>query len=335
MTDHFQRLGRAYSGEITDAIEQIAEPSNAPNTLGTILEYQLNTGGKRFRALLPLALLESFDKDPSAGIPFGACCELIHNATLVHDDIQDRDTHRRGAETVWRKFGEARAISLGDAGFFWAMKLIDKLDIPDNHKHLLYQRTSTHVLDLIRGQDLESVHDKQPEPPSFKRYKQIATLKTGSLFALCLSGAVRIANRSPDQIDVFEGIGRQLGILYQMQDDFLDIYKPDQKGHQRISSDLQDGTWSSVLINAAESSDRLKKQLGQAIAGSDTPDKQTLENLTERLSSEQIREDFFASFNEELTDLQRQVESIRSNDSRQCLEDVISQMLQTVISAEV
>ncbi|HRK03382.1 MAG TPA: polyprenyl synthetase family protein, partial [Oligoflexia bacterium] len=77
--------------------------------------YHFETGGKRLRGVIPSAVFECFKRDPKEILYFGAAVEMIHNATLVHDDLQDGDELRRGRPTVWKKYSVPQAINCGDA----------------------------------------------------------------------------------------------------------------------------------------------------------------------------------------------------------------------------
>ena len=95
--------------------------------MGHCAKYQLHSGGKRFRALLALIAADIFKISQESAIYAAVCCEFIHNASLIHDDLQDRDLLRRGLPTIWNRFGDHTAINLGDyliAGSFEALSKI-------------------------------------------------------------------------------------------------------------------------------------------------------------------------------------------------------------------
>ena len=96
--------------------------------MGHCAKYQLHSGGKRFRALLALIAADIFKINHESAIYAAICCEFIHNASLIHDDLQDRDLLRRGLPTIWNRFGDHTAINLGDyfiAGSFEALSKIN------------------------------------------------------------------------------------------------------------------------------------------------------------------------------------------------------------------
>ena len=117
--------------------------------------YQLGTGGKRLRAILPLVIAQALGEDPAKLVPFGAACEMLHNATLVHDDVQDGDDERRGAPTVWKRYGLPAAINCGDAMFYYALSLLYSLEITAEQKVELSTFFMRETLKVINGQELE------------------------------------------------------------------------------------------------------------------------------------------------------------------------------------
>src|SRR5512140_1316553 len=104
--------------------QRILESGCASGLLGEMSAYHLATGGKRLRALLPVWVCGNLGGRPESALDLGAGLELLHNATLIHDDIQDGDTHRRGRATVWHRWGIPQAINAGDALVFRALERI-------------------------------------------------------------------------------------------------------------------------------------------------------------------------------------------------------------------
>ncbi len=97
---------------------RVLDGNVALGLVGEMIDYHLRTGGKRMRAFLPVWVCINLGGRAEAAFDLGAGLELIHNATLVHDDLQDGDTHRRGRPTVWHRWGAAQAINAGDALIF-------------------------------------------------------------------------------------------------------------------------------------------------------------------------------------------------------------------------
>src|SRR5262245_42398218 len=110
LKQRFELLSRRWWPEIARLIEEVVDgATTAGSLLRQMAHYHQATGGKRLRAILPLLIAEALAADPRRVVPFGAACEMLHNASLVHDDVQDADGMRRGQLAVWRKFGVAQA----------------------------------------------------------------------------------------------------------------------------------------------------------------------------------------------------------------------------------
>ena len=123
--------------------------------------HQLSGGGKRIRAALCVASCELFGTPLSHGLDFAAAIEHIHNFTLVHDDIADGDTHRRAQPSMWKQYGIAHAINIGDVFVPLAAEAILNADYPDALKLRLLALTTEQALHMVEGQNLDlNLHRK-------------------------------------------------------------------------------------------------------------------------------------------------------------------------------
>jgi geranylgeranyl diphosphate synthase, type I len=163
--------------------------------------YQLGTGGKRLRALIPTYIFAAFKQNPDFVIPLSAAIETIHNATLVHDDLQDGDELRRGKPTVWSKYGPAQAINCGDAMFYYALQMLDDLDATAETKLICTRMALQMTLQVIEGQAQEFVI-KDEVSAGLDRYLGVTRGKTSGLFSLPILATLELlklrikANRS-------------------------------------------------------------------------------------------------------------------------------------------
>jgi geranylgeranyl diphosphate synthase, type I len=210
--------------------------------------YHFASGGKRLRALVPCWVYAAYGQDPLAAVPLGCALELIHNATLVHDDLQDRDTVRRGMPTVWVKHSEPQAINCGDALFFFAEEMLFELEVsPDRFKQVM-RRISRGTLQVIEGQAQEFLM-KDEAMPSLDRYFEVVRGKTAALIATAIVSAL-------DALGAREQLGERFcervaeaamdaGVLFQIQDDLLDIYG--EKQRDRKATDIAEGKVSALV----------------------------------------------------------------------------------------
>ncbi len=221
MASTFEEIRQRWLPEI----EQRIAASGAPAGLvGAMCRYHLATGGKRLRALLPLWICENLGGNPQYALEFGVGLELLHNATLVHDDIQDGDTFRRGAVTVWKQWGAAQAINAGDALIFRAMRQFALAPAASHVLPLVCER----MAELIEGQAMDmQLHLPERDPerivPSLEVYMNMARRKTGALFALCFQlGACVTAVEAHWQIHAAE-FGYLVGLIFQAHDDLIEF----------------------------------------------------------------------------------------------------------------
>lgn len=227
----------------------VREAELAGSGLAEMGRYHFATGGKRLRALLPLLVADCLGEDPAKAVAMGAACEMLHNATLVHDDVQDGDEARRGRETVWRRFGMARAINLGDAMFYLALLLAQRAPVPAARREALVRRTLIETLKVIDGQDQEFAL-RASSRPSLARYFHMVEAKTARFFVLGMAGSAEMFGRETRVLDGLTEAARQLGILFQVQDDVLDLYG--DKGRDRLGSDIAEGKRSVLAVHALE-----------------------------------------------------------------------------------
>jgi geranylgeranyl pyrophosphate synthase len=246
MISRFSQLRDEHLEDITSLMQQVVRDASEP-TLQHMYAYHMDTGGKRLRALLPLLVADALDHDPAPLVPFGAACEMVHNATLVHDDLQDKDTMRRGHPTVWSHFGERHAINLGDAMFYYALLLAQQLPSSLESRESIVTQMLEGTLCVIGGQEKEFALQLE-ERPTLDAYFTMVEGKTSGLFMLPMSGAAMLCGASDVTIRGLSEAARHMGVLFQVQDDVLDVYG--DKGRDRLGSDIGEGKRSLLAVHA-------------------------------------------------------------------------------------
>lgn len=221
--------------------------------------YHLKTGGKRLRGLLPLYTFFCLGQNPERAIPLGVACELVHNATLIHDDLQDGDEYRRGAPTVWKHFGSAQAINSGDALFQQAnlvlLKALKTLPCTASLIVRMVEEASKQVLSVIEGQAQEFLL-KDENCPTKDQYYKVISGKTSGLFSLPVSLALLALDADEAVLNHFYSLTNKMGIVFQIQDDLLDLYGT--KGRSVRASDIREGKISFLVTDLLEKTQRLK-----------------------------------------------------------------------------
>ncbi len=236
---------------------------------------QLASGGKRLRALLTPALVAAEHGPVDAARVFGAGVELIHNGTLVHDDIQDGDTLRRGRPTLWTQFGVAQGINAGDALLMGAVAAVLRSDaIAADLRAPLGALLADALCETIRGQVADLALRDLPQP-TLLDVESVHLAKTGPLFSACFVGATRLLRRGPEAEQAAWALGREIGLAFQIRDDLLDLLGT--KGRGDAGADLREGkpTWPVLValrdVPGAEA-DGIRALLRQATQGSPPSD---------------------------------------------------------------
>ncbi len=246
----FTELKEAYwpaiEAQITDAM---AQHSPEGSTLPGMAAYHLSTGGKRLRAIMPLLVAEAFGVEPSAVVPFGAACEMLHNATLVHDDLQDGDEVRRGLPTVWTRYGMPQAVNTGDAMFYYTVLLAQRMGGTAEQREALVRLVMDDTLKVIDGQAREFQMMEQAEV-SVQDYLTMVEGKTSGLFSLPMCGAALMCGAADEQVERIAEAARHLGVLFQIQDDVLDLYG--DKGRGAVGNDIREGKRSFLVVHALQ-----------------------------------------------------------------------------------
>jgi geranylgeranyl diphosphate synthase type I len=195
--------------------------------------------GKRIRPLLVLLAAEAAGEKWTNLLPAAAGVELIHNFSLIHDDIEDNSDTRRGRPTVWKLWGEAQAINTGDAMFALAnismQKLVETISPPIAQKACaLFHRTCLH---LTQGQHLDILFEDLDQV-SLDDYLRMVSGKTAALLGFCLEVGALAAGVSNKIREQYKNFGINLGLAFQIQDDILGIWGEQEVIGKSIISDL-------------------------------------------------------------------------------------------------
>ncbi len=208
-----------------------------------MVHEHLETGGKRLRARLALAACHALGGRAEYAVDWAAAVELLHNASLVHDDIQDGDRSRRDKPALWARHGIAQAINAGDLLLMLPFRALD--GYPDALQSALVQILAEYAENTARGQIHELALTASPDK-GWGDYFSAVSGKTGTLFALPVRGAAELAGLEPDEANSVALTFSSIGVLYQLQDDLLDLFEA--KGRGSCGSDIYEGRLSAVVL---------------------------------------------------------------------------------------
>ncbi|CAN5158646.1 polyprenyl synthetase family protein [soil metagenome] len=245
-----------------------------PVSLYDAAQYILQLGGKRVRPVMCLMGNELVNEIDPDSYRVAAAIELFHNFSLIHDDIMDKAPLRRGMQTVHTKYGEPTALLAGDVMLVAAYENLNKIKPEHLHKVLnVFNKTAQQVCE---GQQLDMDFEKQ-EKVSFDSYVKMIELKTSVLLAASLKlGAILGGAGEGNQQHLYE-FGKNLGIAFQVQDDYLDAFGDPEKFGKQVGGDILSNKKTFLHIHALEVCD--EKQKKELIASTAKTDALKIENV--------------------------------------------------------
>ncbi|MBN1200018.1 MAG: polyprenyl synthetase family protein [Bacteroidales bacterium] len=220
-----------------------------PQELYEPIAYSLSQGGKRIRPILTLMACDLFEGDIDLAIPPAIGVEIFHNFTLLHDDIMDRAPLRRGMETVYKKWDANRAILSGDTMLVMAYESISQ--VPLQYLPFVLTVFNDTARKVCEGQQ----YDLNFETLSFVTipdYLNMIRLKTAVLIACCLKVGAIMANAPIAESEKMYQFGENLGIAFQLQDDYLDVFGNSAKFGKEIGGDIGSNKKTFLYIKAFE-----------------------------------------------------------------------------------
>jgi geranylgeranyl diphosphate synthase type I len=204
-------------------------------------------GGKALRPAIVLAAAEAVGGDPARAVPGAVALELVHNFSLIHDDVMDGDRERRHRPTVWALFGVAEAIVAGDALHALAQELLLEDERPETARAALELERAT--AEMIRGQAEDLAFESRLDV-SEAECEAMCSHKTGALVACAGVLGATLGGGMDEQIDALRGFGRHLGIAFQAVDDILGIWGDPAVTGKPAASDLRQHKKTLPVVHA-------------------------------------------------------------------------------------
>lgn len=228
-----------YRKRIDEYLSQSHE-GGVPAILYDPIEYIVSAGGKRLRPVITMLACESIGGIGYAAAGCGAALEILHNFTLVHDDIMDKSPLRRGRDTVHVKWDEASAILSGDVMMGLAYRLLIN-EVKDSPRALeIMSKFTQGLIDVCEGQ-AQDLEFQQTPIVSMEEYLSMIEMKTARLIELSAIIGALYANANEQQINALHSYANHLGIAFQVQDDVLDLLADNKEFGKVIGQDLLEG----------------------------------------------------------------------------------------------
>ncbi|WKZ48607.1 MAG: polyprenyl synthetase family protein [Anaerolineales bacterium] len=220
--------------------------------------------GKRIRPILVLLTTAACGASWQLALPAAAAIELVHNFSLVHDDIQDNSPTRRGRKTVWTKWGAPMAINVGDALFVMSSQAIVDLKKDYPAETVLKAADILHntCLDLTRGQYLDMSYEERSDL-GVEDYWHMISGKTSALIAACCHIGALLGGADEDKQEVYRSFGHYLGLAFQVQDDILGIWGDEKVTGKSVASDLVEGKNSLPVLAGLDKKGKFAERWAQ------------------------------------------------------------------------
>lgn len=246
---------------------QVQEPKN----LYEPIAYILSLGGKKLRPILTLMAADIFGADYKKALDVALTVEVFHNFTLIHDDIMDDAPLRRGNQTIQEKWDLNTGILSGDAMLILAYQYLESYD-STNFKKLrkLFSKTA---LEVCEGQQMD-VDFETRNDVTFEEYIKMISLKTSVLIAAALKMGAVIADASDKDTKLIYELGLNLGIAFQLQDDYLDAFGDPETFGKQVGGDIIENKKTCLYIKALELGSESEKEILKDLFNSPQTDHQ-------------------------------------------------------------
>jgi geranylgeranyl diphosphate synthase type I len=227
------------------------------------MEYAISSGGKRLRPVLCLLTCKALGGNVNEVLPVAVAIEIVHNATLVHDDIEDGDEIRRGRPSVWKRYGTPHATNIGDTMIFKSYESLIGSDLPVDKKADIISKFTRVLIELTEGQSME-FNFRERGDVKIDEYVEMARKKAGILIGFSFAAGASVANATEQTQSMLYELGSDIGLAFMIRDDVLNLVGEQEKYGKEIGGDIKEGKRTLMVIDCisrCEAGER-KKILG-------------------------------------------------------------------------
>ena len=231
---------------IEKSLSELGYTEQEPRALFEPIGYTLSLGGKRVRPLLCLLACRLYSDNIATALPIARALEVFHNFTLLHDDLMDKSPIRRGQPTVYRKWNDNTAILSGDAMSIEAYRSLEGIENPQ----LLFKVLpffNKMAIEICKGQQYDMDFEVR-EHVSVAEYIEMIRLKTAVLLGAALRLGALAAGAYDSDAQILDEVGQALGLAFQIQDDYLDVYGDEKTFGKPIGGDIMNGKKTLMLL---------------------------------------------------------------------------------------
>lgn len=224
-------------------------PIGRPDELYRAMRYLFDAGGKRLRPATLILATEAVGGNPDNVIPAATAVELVHNFTLIHDDIMDQDELRRGLPSVHMKWGLSGAILAGDTLYSKAFHILSQCETDPARMLQCLTLMSKTCIEICEGQWMDISFEKR-KYVSEEEYMEMVEKKTAVLYAASAKLGAILGGSTEEEADALWDFGRLVGVGFQIFDDVLDLVTPEDVLGKMRGSDLREGKHTLIVIHA-------------------------------------------------------------------------------------
>ena len=231
---------------IEKSLSELGYAEQEPRALFEPIGYTLSLGGKRVRPLLCLLACRLYSDNIATALPIARALEVFHNFTLLHDDLMDKSPIRRGQPTVYRKWNDNTAILSGDAMSIEAYRSLEGIENPQLLSKVL-PFFNKMAIEICKGQQYDMDFEVR-EHVSVAEYIEMIRLKTAVLLGAALRLGALAAGTYDSDAQILDEVGQALGLAFQIQDDYLDVYGDEKTFGKPIGGDIMNGKKTLMLL---------------------------------------------------------------------------------------
>ena len=307
------------SKELNELENNLSSSVSSEIELATeVSSYLVNSGGKRIRPAICILVAKAFDYSGNDLIRLASSIELLHTATLIHDDVVDESLMRRGKESIQNKWDNAHGVLVGDFVYSKAFQLMASFDNPN------IIRALANATNRISEGEVLQLSLKNKDKLTENQYFEIIDRKTAELFKVSSVTAGILASCSKDQLDCLSQFSTSLGIAFQIQDDILDYYGDEKLTGKKVGKDYQEGKFTLPVITALKNADpKIQKKLLSLFEKKEKNNFEEVLNLLETANTYEKMQEVFIHYSK---DCMNKLENVPQNRYREALEDIVSNL---------
>lgn len=278
-----RELDRA-SNEVNVAIDGMFTQAREPKAIYDASEHLIHAGGKRLRPFLALKACEIVGGQRADALPVAASIELIHNFTIIHDDIMDQDSKRRGVPTVHVLWGVPMAINAGDMLFAKAYEAVLRSRVPPRRLLKIIATITDATIGICEGQALDMLFEERKDV-SEKEYLNMVYEKTAVLLEAAAKSGALVGGGTVLQVKRLGRLGGYAGLAFQMVDDILGLTADEKVLGKPVGSDIREGKSTILVIHALAHADKAQRKQILSILGNKDAEKDQILGVIQMIKS--------------------------------------------------